>query len=302
VLKGEPMLKIIVALLPFLTFAYGIEAYRPVQKYFTDGKTLFVQTRQFTDKHKTYGLFANTHTLQTQILPLETMPFLPTQKPSFQSPFEKAVINATSLHVKGGMPKALVQTPNAVFLTMDLCPSRKHGYESDLITQLTTLNGKTPIAIAITSVWIDQHPKEFKELISNPLLDITWVNHTHTHFYDKTLADKENFMLHANTDIAYEILELEKKLIEMGTTPSLFFRFPGLMANEALMKELRETYSLIPLGANAWIAKHEPIKEGSFILIHGNKNEPEGISMLEKMLPEMLKNYRLKPINEAFVY
>lgn len=73
------------------------------------------------------------------------------------------------------------------------------------------------------------------------------------------------------------------------------------MANEVLMKELRETYNLIPLGANAWIAKNEPIKEGSFILIHGNKNEPEGIALLEQKLPWLLKNYKLKPIHEAFV-
>lgn len=294
------MLKIIVALLPFLSFAYGIEAYHTTQKYYTDGKTLFIQTRQFTDKHTTYGLFANTQTMQTQIFPLETMPLSPIDQPSFQTQFEKVLKHATSLHVKGGVPSSLAPSPKAVFLTMDLCPSRKSGYESDFMTQLTTQNGKTPIAIAITSVWIDQHPKEFKELISNPLLDITWVNHTHTHFYDKTLADKENFMLHVNTDVAHEILELEKKLIAHGITPSLFFRFPGLMANEVLMKELRETYSLIPLGANAWIAKNERVKEGSFILVHGNKNEPEGILMLEEMLPKLLKRYTFAPIHEAF--
>ena len=67
------------------------------------------------------------------------------------------------------------------------------------------------------------------------------------------------------------------------------------------MRELRETYFLIPLGANAWIAKNEPIQKGSIILIHGNKNEPQGIAMMEKKLPEVLKTYRFKPIQEAFV-
>ncbi len=66
------------------------------------------------------------------------------------------------------------------------------------------------------------------------------------------------------------------------------------------MKELRETYFLIPLSADAWIAKNEAVKEGSFILIHGNKNEPQGIEMLEKMLPELMKKYHFSPIQEAF--
>ncbi len=66
------------------------------------------------------------------------------------------------------------------------------------------------------------------------------------------------------------------------------------------MKELRETYVLIPLGADAWIAKNEAVKEGSIVLIHGNKNEPEGILMLEHMLPDLLKRYTFEPIHKAF--
>jgi hypothetical protein len=108
-------------------------------------------------------------------------------------------------------------------------------------------------------------------------------------------------MLHVNTDVAREILELEKTLLEKGITPSVFFRFPGLIADETLMKALRDVYFLIPLGADAWIAKHEEVREGSFILIHGNKNEPEGIVRLEQMLPKLLKRYTFKPIVEAFV-
>ena len=295
------MRKIIFLLLPFLTFVYGIEEYRVMKKYYTDGTNYFILTRAFTHNAHTYVLIANAQTLKTQILPREALALTPIEHLPFQTNFDKALAYATALHVKGGAPKALAQKPKAVFLTMDLCPSKKRGYESDFIAYLTELNGKTPIAIAITSAWIDQHFEAFKALASHPLLDITWVNHTHTHFYDKTLADKENFMLHVNTNVAHEILELEKKLIMHGITPSLFFRFPGLMSNEALMKELKETYSVIPLGSNAWIAKHEPITEGSFILIHGNKNEPEGIALLEQKLPWLVQHFTLRPIQEAFV-
>jgi len=42
------------------------------------------------------------------------------------------------------------------------------------------------------------------------------------------------------------------------------------------------------------------VKEGSIVLIHGNKNEPEGILMLEHMLPDLLKRYRFESIFKAF--
>jgi hypothetical protein len=280
---------------------YGIEAYKPDVRYYSEGQNHFIITRSFEDKAKRYYLATNTHTLQTRIIPAESIAPHTDDTHFKTSLFAKALNHATMQHVKGGEPHARTQKPKAVFLTMDMCPSRKNGYESDFIAHLVALNGKTPIAVAISSAWIEHHLREFEALRSNPLLDITWVNHTHTHFYDKTLSNDKNFMLHVSTDVAHEILALEKTLLEKGITPSVFFRFPGLIADAKLMKELRETYVLIPLGADAWIAKHEVVKEGSIVLIHGNKNEPEGILMLEHMLPDLLKRYTFEPIFKAFV-
>ena len=107
-------------------------------------------------------------------------------------------------------------------------------------------------------------------------------------------------MLNKRTNLKKEILGLEKLLIEKGETPSIFFRFPGLVSNPSLMRALRETYFLIPLGADAWIAKNQTITEGSLILVHGNKNEPLGIKLLEKKLPQTVKKYHFSPIQEAF--
>jgi len=295
------MQKFILLGLIFTLSLYGIESYTVDIKTYQEGENHFIITRSFSDKGHLFYLSTNTQSLQTHIIPAHTI--IPKALGAhFQTTlFSKLLRDATALHVKGGTPHARTQKPKAVFLTMDMCPSRKLGYERDFITYLTTLNGKTPIAIAITSAWIERHPQAFEELGSHPLLDITWVNHTHTHFYDKTLPNHKNFMLHPDTDVAREILELEKTLIEKGMTPSVFFRFPGLIADETLMNALREIYFLIPLGADAWIAKHENVREGSFILIHGNKNEPEGITLLKQMLPQLLKRYTFKSIEEAFV-
>ena len=278
-----------------------IEHYDLFVKQYQENDTLFLISRRFELSSVTFYLTTNTQTLQTKVLSLDASKFMPLDEHFYQTPFAKQLSQATALYAKGGATQGVTQNDKAIYLTMDLCPSQKKGYESEFIERLTKQNGKTPIAIALSSAWKDHHEKEFESLVNNPLLEITWVNHTHTHFYDRNFPDRENFMLHANTNVKAEILGVEKKLLEEGITPSVFFRFPGLIADEKLMRELRETYFLIPLAANAWIAKNEPIKMGSIILIHGNKNEPQGIEMLEKKLPDVVKNYKFHAIQEAFI-
>lgn len=286
--------------LPLSAVEY-IKHYEIFVKQYQENDTLFLVSRRFELSSVTFYLTTNTQTLQTKVLSLDASKFMPLDENFSKTPFAQQLNNATALATKGGATHATTTKDKAIYLTMDLCPSTKKGYESDFIEQLTKQNGKTPIAIAISSAWKDHHEKEFIALLNNPLLQITWVNHTHTHFYDHNLPEHENFMLHVNTDVKGEILGVEKTLLEEGITPSVFFRFPGLIADEKLMRELRETYFLIPLSANAWIAKNEPIKAGSFILIHGNKNEPQGITMLEKKLPEVVKTYQFHSLQEAFV-
>ena len=278
-----------------------IKQYEIFTKQYQENDTLFLISRRFELSGVTFYLTTNTQTLQTKVRSLDPLKLMPLDKNFSKTPFAKQLSAATATYIKGGATQGITANDKAIYLSMDLCPSSKKGYESDFIEKLTKQNGKTPIAIALSSAWKEHHPKEFEALVKNPLLEITWVNHTHTHFYDPKLPERKNFMLHQNTDTKTEILGLEKTLLEEGITPSVFFRFPGLVADEKLMRELRETYFLIPLGANAWIAKNEPIQKGSIILIHGNKNEPQGIAMMEKKLPEVLKTYRFKPLHEAFV-
>ncbi len=54
--------------------------------------------------------------------------------------------------------------------------------------------------------------------------------------------------------MAKELLDVEKKLIEQGVTPSIFFRFPGLVQNEKAIQTLKRL-GLITVGSNAWLAK-----------------------------------------------
>jgi len=289
------MKKIILYLLVFCSSLFAIQEYEVfIKQYQRNDGTLFITLRKWRDKEETKYLLADTKTLQTTITTLPSNQLFPLDVRFEKTPF------AHILQYKSALSEAITPVNKSIFLTMDMCPSQKKGYESDFITHLTQQNGKTPIAIAITSKWIENHEDSFREIAHNPQLEITWINHSHTHFYDKLLKDHENFMLHVNTDVKKEILELEKALIQRGVTPSIFFRFPGLIFDEKLLKEIKETYFLIPIGSHAWVAKNEKIQNGSIILIHGNKNEPQGIEMLEEKLPSLVKKYTFKPLQEAF--
>ncbi len=167
-----------------------------------------------------------------------------------------------------------------IYITTDLCPSSKRGFEREFYQKLIDhYPNPVDVTLFICSRWIDRHPEEFAQLKqwqSEKKLNIVWGNHTHSHPFHPSRPLDENFLLSRGVDIEREILELEKKLIGYGVTPSVFFRFPGLVQDEKAVLTLRRL-GLIPVGTNAWLAKGEKIHKGSIILLHGNRNEHEGI-------------------------
>jgi len=188
-----------------------------------------------------------------------------------------------------------------VCLTVDLCPSRR-PFERELFDTLAgaSKDAPVPVAVAITGVWLMSHPEELAYLKRESAagrLAITWVNHSYHHTYDPQLPLARNFVLTPGTDFSAEVLELEQLLLSRGLVPSPFFRFPGLVSDAATVKRLNEL-SLIPIGSDAWLAKGETPKNGSFILVHGNGNEPKGIKLLLPMLRR--GNLHLMPLPKAF--
>jgi peptidoglycan/xylan/chitin deacetylase (PgdA/CDA1 family) len=199
---------------------------------------------------------------------------------------------------------AAKNTANGVYLTIDLCPSSRY-FEKELFTNLTALTNKThlptPIAIAISGLWLLNHQEEFLELLklqASKKIAITWINHSFSHPYYQDLPIQSNFLTTKPKYFIQEVLETEKILLEHGETPSAFFRFPGLISNQNLNQELKDL-GLIARGSNAWLAKNQPVNNGAFILIHGNSNEPKGVV---KFLI-LLKNYSLNfmPLNNGVI-
>ena len=181
-------------------------------------------------------------------------------------------------------------------LSVDLCPSHRpfeQAFFQTLMARAGAPGRPVPVAISITGTWLKTHPAELawlKEQSAARRLAITWVNHSEHHPYTPGVPLEKNFVLTPGTDFRSEVLTLEERLLAEDLLPSPFFRFPGLVSNETVVRQLKEM-GLIPLGSDAWLAKGERPKSGSIILIHGNGNEPPGI---RKML-ELLRSPTLPP-------
>jgi len=178
---------------------------------------------------------------------------------------------------------------SGIYITTDLCPSSKRGFEKRLYEAVIKhFKNPAPITLFITKRWIERHSKEFellKRWDRDGNLSIIWGNHTAYHHYHPKTALKHNFVLSPEENLTDDILTLEKYLIDNDITPSIFFRFPGLVSDRRSI-EIAKRLGLIIIGSDAWLAKGQMPKNGSIILIHGNKNEPKGVDIFLKLLKE----------------
>ena len=269
----------------------------------TSGR-LRLAIRSFQSDGVAHLLVIDPVNFQSFDLPAASLTLSPGAEPSLDhSPFMRALqrYDAPPYPLQnGGATRAAARVKGA-FLTVDLCPS-KRPFERELFDTLA-LAGKgapVPVAISISGVWLVNHSEELSYLRRESAagrLAITWVNHSYHHSYDPKAPLARNFVLTPGTDFPGEVLELEQLLLSRGMVPSPFFRFPGLVSDAATVKRLRE-FSLIPIGSDAWLAKGDSPRQGSFILVHGNGNEPKGVKLLLPMLRG--GELHLLPLPEAF--
>jgi hypothetical protein len=166
------------------------------------------------------------------------------------------------------------------FVTGDLCPSRK-PLDRGFLTRLESAGPHVPVALSISGLWLVHHFDDFRWLVDQRnagALNILWTDHTYHHPYRRKLPDDANFLLTKGVDPDEEILDTERLLIANGETPSLFFRFPGLISSDPLMQAVSQRH-LITLGANAWLALGQKPEHCSIVLVHPNGNEPKGLAL-----------------------
>ena len=117
-------------------------------------------------------------------------------------------------------------------------------------TRLEAATPHAPVALSISGLWLIHHFDDFRWLVgerNSGALDILWTDHTYHHPYQRKLPNDANFLLSKGVDPQEEILDTERLLIANGETPSLFFRFPGLVSSDPLMQAV----SRVPSG-HAW--------------------------------------------------
>jgi hypothetical protein len=186
------------------------------------------------------------------------------------------------------------------FVTGDLCPSRK-PLDRAFIELLAKQGPHTPVTLAISGQWITHHGADFewlREKARSGALDITWANHSYRHPYLKGLAEKQNYLRRRGSNLSSEIFDTERLLMAHGETPSVFFRFPGLVADTSLMQSLAARH-LVALGADAWLVLSPPPRPGSIVLVHPNGNEPAGLKIFSRLLEQGKFAKPFRPINEA---
>ena len=186
------------------------------------------------------------------------------------------------------------------FVTGDLCPSLK-PLDRSFINKLVAEGPHTPVALSISGLWLTHHFADYRWLIDQQAkgaIDILWVNHTYHHPYARGAPDEHNFLLEPGVDADAEILQVERLLIANGQTPSLFFRFPGLISSAPLMQAVLR-HHLISLGADAWLALDQRPAAGSIVLVHPNGNEPRGIKLFERDLARNALPLPFEPLTAA---
>jgi hypothetical protein len=155
--------------------------------------------------------------------------------------------------------------------------------------------------LSISGLWLIHHFADFRWLVDqreSGALDILWVDHTYHHPYRRNLPIGSNFLLAEGVDPEAEILDTERLLIANGETPSLFFRFPGLVSSDPLMQAVSR-FHLVTLGADAWLAKGQQPERGSIVLVHPNGNEPKGLALFARDLERGAIPTPLEPLTAA---
>ena len=260
------------------------------------GDQSFIVLRAFDNNNVGHYLVVNPEDLSTTIVPvtgikLASNSFSELRKQFASTPYVKALLDAenNSKSMQDAGVTHSIPKERGINLTIDLCPSHKkldHIVFIDLINEFKKLEIPVPMAVSVSGLWIEKHSDDLdwlKGLVSKGDLTIDWINHTYNHPTNKNLPLDENFMLEHGVSISNEILKNEIEMINHGITPSVFFRFPGLVSDQSIFTKVT-AFGIIPVGSDAWLAKGQKPIDGSFVLIHGNGNEPLGVLRFIELL------------------
>jgi hypothetical protein len=286
-----------------LARADRIEEYRSVLERCAAGDGERLATRRMTVEGEALLLTVDPQSLETR---LERAACLRCAETASEDEVETRFFRALRAPPEATRPPALVNAGlihgagAGVYVTGDLCPTAR-PLDRSFIEEIIAHAPGAPLTLAIAGAWLAHHAADFawlRQKAESGAVRITWANHSYSHPYVVGLADRQNYLLRPGVDFEREVFETEKLLLANGETPSVFFRFPGLVANAALLDKLRDL-RLIPLGADSWLAIGPAPREGSIVLVHPNGNEPRGLKLFSEYLATGRLPQPFRAINEA---
>ncbi|MEE1947149.1 polysaccharide deacetylase [Pedobacter sp. KR3-3] len=273
----------------------SIKRYKVNYAIATANNGKWLALRSFVNGNQKYLLLADPQSLLTFVKPadgftLDKLDIGNVRAIFKNSPYVKALdaalSNSKSLQ-NSGIDHAIPQE-KGIALTIDLCPSHKNLDRvifQHLLDEFKKIQKPVPLAISVSGKWMLKHQVDLdwlKSLVAQNELTITWINHSYNHEVN-SLPLAQNFLLAPGTNLDVEVLENEKLMLKNGLTPSVFFRFPGLVSSPQLFAQI-VNYGLIPVGSDAWLAKGQQAQAGSIVLIHGNGNEEIGVKDFIRLL------------------
>jgi hypothetical protein len=188
-------------------------------------------------------------------------------------------------------------------VSVDLCWSLR-PLEKTFLTNLPSMMlhaGGAPATIFVSGRWIEQHPTEMEMLVGleqEQGAELIWGLHSWVH--PKAGGFMNDLSVAA---VREDTLRLERKLLEWGIVPTVYYRFPGLIHDTARLTAILDL-DLLPIDCESWVALQggghpfgNPTQDGSILLIHGNGNEPTGIARLQAWLVEH-PDWRWKSLSE----
>lgn len=289
------ILLIILASKSFAQTFEVIKRYKISYSIATQNEEKLIALRSFVNNNQKYLLLVNPNSLETKIdlankytlNSIEYSNVLAIFKNTAYVKLLEAAL-AKDLQLQNAGIDHAIPNEKGITLTIDLCPSHK-GLDriifQSVFDEFKKIEQPAPLAVSVSGKWILKHQDDLnwlKNLVNKKELNITWVNHSYNHEVNN-LPLAENFLLAKGTNLDVEVLENEKLMLKNGLTPSVFFRFPGLVSDQSIVEKI-ETYGLIPIGSDAWLAKGQQPNAGSIVLIHGNGNEEIGVKDFIQLL------------------
>ena len=259
------------------------------------GTEKLLSIRSFVNNNQKYLLLVNPETLDTKVdlagnYNTSSLKWPKVMAIFENSPYVKALLSAAAkdLQLQNAGIDHSIPKEKGIALTIDLCPSHKNLDRiifQSVFDEFKKIEQPAPVAISVSGKWMLKHQNDLnwlKGLAQKNELDITWINHSYHHEVNNLPLTK-NFLLAPGTNLDVEVLENEKLMLKNGLVPSVFFRFPGLVSNQSIVDKI-ESYGLIPVGSDAWLAKGQIPNSGSIVLIHGNGNEEIGVKDFIRLL------------------